>query len=450
MSVKIILVLVVLFYTDYSESKKSIPSYIDLCHRDDPNLGACVTKAVEKIQPHLRDGVPELFLPSMNPFIVLQADLDKGDSFKASFKNIEVYYADEFKIEDAKIDLDQLRIELAVSFSRLRIKSQYNIQGKILILQVNGQGLADGNFTNVYVKAVANGKFSSKNGKDYVVVNNRSLELDLGKPVFYFDNVFRNNPQLNEQTNKIVNENIVDLVDELKPVIIETVSEIVFASYIQKCRQSDPDVKHCYINAIEQIKSHFDQGVPEFSIPPMNPLVVPEVSLVNGGSFKATFKDIKIYHLQELKVLDIDIDLNNNQARVKLLLPKLRITSNYDITGKILFLQLNGNGSADGNLTNVSVDVELQGERYKKGGQEYIKFSSMEINEKLHQPVFRFEGLFRENPELTEQTNKVVNENIDEILDELRPAIHIAISEAVLGIIKPMFEKFSVKELFPE
>jgi hypothetical protein len=203
-------------------------SYITLCHRKDPNLGTCFQKAVEQIRPHMKDGIPELFIPPMSPLVLPQAGLDNGDNFKASFRNIEVYYVDEFRVDNLNVDLDNVIFDVAISFPRLRIKSQYNIDGKILILQLKGQGPADGNFTDVSGKLMVNGNIFTKKGKEYIDVKNAKLDLNLGKPVFKFENLFRENRELNEQTNKIVNENVVEIIDELRPIIDQTVTEIVF------------------------------------------------------------------------------------------------------------------------------------------------------------------------------------------------------------------------------
>ncbi|XP_068902684.1 protein takeout-like [Tenebrio molitor] len=221
------LVLSVLLCICCSSSKK-IPSYITLCHRKDPNLGTCFQKAVEQIRPHMKDGIPELFIPPMSPLVLPQAGLDNGDNFKASFRNIEVYYVDEFRVDNLNVDLDNVIFDVAISFPRLRIKSQYNIDGKILILQLKGQGPADGNFTDVSGKLMVNGNIFTKKGKEYIDVKNAKLDLNLGKPVFKFENLFRENRELNEQTNKIVNENVVEIIDELRPIIDQTVTEFVF------------------------------------------------------------------------------------------------------------------------------------------------------------------------------------------------------------------------------
>jgi hypothetical protein len=75
---------------------------------------------------------------------------------------------------------------------------------------------------------MVNGNIFTKKGKEYIGVENAKLDLNLGKPVFKFENLFRENRELNEQTNKIVNENVVEIIDELRPIIDQTVTEFVF------------------------------------------------------------------------------------------------------------------------------------------------------------------------------------------------------------------------------
>lgn len=59
-------------------------------------------------------------------------------------------------------------------------------------------------------------------------MGNYNIDLDIGKPHLQFDNIFGDNKELNDQTNKVFNENIVELFEELKPLLIEVISQFVF------------------------------------------------------------------------------------------------------------------------------------------------------------------------------------------------------------------------------
>ncbi|XP_045471924.1 protein takeout-like [Harmonia axyridis] len=205
-----------------------LPNFISYCHRGDPNLNECVAKAMNQVKSHLAEGIPEFQLPSMNPLMLSEASLETGENFKCSFKNIEVYYADEFVLKSVNVNLKKDQVDMTLRFPRLRIKSIYKVTGKLLILQLDGSGPADGNFTNVECIISMSGSRFIKNNKEYVNFNKNELKLNLGHPVMKFENLFGANEELNVQTNRIINENIESILEELSPVLNKVIKEFVF------------------------------------------------------------------------------------------------------------------------------------------------------------------------------------------------------------------------------
>lgn len=109
-------------------------------------------KVVETLRPRLSAGIPELRLPPLSPLVFPYAALNTGNAFKASFKNITMYGMDNFELEYFSLDLENSQIELKLHFPVVRIKSIYTIKGDILILRLDGQGNADGNFSEFLSK----------------------------------------------------------------------------------------------------------------------------------------------------------------------------------------------------------------------------------------------------------------------------------------------------------
>ncbi|KAL3282197.1 hypothetical protein HHI36_005391 [Cryptolaemus montrouzieri] len=183
-------------------------------------------RAVDAIKPHLKKGIPELGIPSLDPLIIPYAGLDTGRNFNASFKNIEIFNADEFIVDKFQADLDKVHLDIGVSFPRLRIKSQYSVNGRILFIELKGTGPADGNFTNVHASLMGNGKKIEKKGQTYLEIEDIKVEANYGKPVFLFAELF-DNQEVTDQTNKIINENIEEIIKELEPVVNKVVIQIV-------------------------------------------------------------------------------------------------------------------------------------------------------------------------------------------------------------------------------
>lgn len=82
-------------------------------------------------------------------------------------------------------------------------------------------------------------------------------------------------------------------------------------------------------------------------------------------------------------------------------------------------------------------------------GKEYLIFDTIDLDVDLKNGKMYYADLFKGNPELTENTNRIVNDNIVDILGDLKPVINKTIGDIILLLIKQVFERFSVDELFP-
>lgn len=56
----------------------------------------------------------------------------------------------------------------------------------------------------------------------------------------------------------------------------------LLASYFPRCHIDDPELGKCLIKATETVRQHIKKGVPELNIPPIDPLVIPEITLQQG------------------------------------------------------------------------------------------------------------------------------------------------------------------------
>lgn len=189
----------------------------------------CILNTVNEIRPKLAKGIPEMAIPPMEPLVVPQASLDTGSTFKAEFKNTQVYHCTEFTFDDFLIDFDKNKIEFPIYFPKLRLISDYQISGRLLILDLNGSGKGDGNLTDIKAIAYLNGKRQTKNGKEHIIFDDNRITIDIGSGFFQFDDLFHNNPELTRTTNNVINQNIKEIINELKPLLEDTIGTIVFS-----------------------------------------------------------------------------------------------------------------------------------------------------------------------------------------------------------------------------
>lgn len=121
-------------------------------------------------------------------------------------------------------------------FPRLELVGPYIMDGRVLILPVQGKG--ESNLTLLDSDTIISftGKPVTKNGKVYMQTDNLKFSLSPGKMIVQFGNMFNGDPVLGPSTNQFLNENWQDIYKELRTSVesafgkvIETLINNVFA-----------------------------------------------------------------------------------------------------------------------------------------------------------------------------------------------------------------------------
>lgn len=84
-------------------------------------------------------------------------------------------------------------------------------------------------------------------------------------------------------------------------------------------------------------------------------------------------------------------------------------------------------------------------------GKEHLIFDKVKVDVKFGGGgELYFDDLFRDNQELTEQTNKILNQNLESILIEFKPVLDDIIGDIAGQLVHGIFRRYSVDELFPK
>lgn len=83
-----------------------------------------------------------------------------------------------------------------------------------------------------------------------------------------------------------------------------------------------------------------------------------------------------------------------------------------------------------------------------KKGREYLQFSDVKLDFTTTRLHMHFANLFNGDKLLSDSTNKFLNENWSDILNELKPVLKKAIGNIINGVVGPFFAKFPYDELF--
>ncbi|GLV39169.1 uncharacterized protein CBL_06220 [Carabus blaptoides fortunei] len=207
-------------------------------------------------------------------------------------------------------------------------------------------------------------------------------------------------------------------------------------SYIKRCKYTTNGkiLGECVKNVFIDLKDKFISGIPEMHIPVLDPFEINEIDFNTGSGssigLESRFSNVKISYTKNVILENVNIDIPNVLCTIELKFPMLRLTTNYNLTGQIMIMQLNGTGNAEGNFTDIRSDIRFKGHFVRRHNKEYVEWTDRKLNLTIAKASMHFDDLFHNNKELTEATNKMINENYDEIIRER------------------VFHTFSVEELF--
>ncbi|XP_071439964.1 protein takeout-like [Hetaerina americana] len=210
----------------------SLPSYISVCKRNDPNLNECFLKSALETLPNIINGDKSLKIPNLDPFriesMTIGEDANSNVGLELLFKNIDMIGLKNTVIKDAKIDLDKLRLEFEMLVPSLKVEGPYEVNGKILVLPITGKGQSDITLENVKAKWFVTGKLVGKTPETQrLQVDSAKVDIDPENMIIHLDGLFGGDKTLSDNMNLFLNENWKDVLGELKPGVNEALAQIV-------------------------------------------------------------------------------------------------------------------------------------------------------------------------------------------------------------------------------
>ena len=131
--------------------------------------------------------------------------------------------------------MDKERIRLKLYIPHLEMRSNYIMDGKILMLPITGEGLAYGNYTDIDVIVTIQGEryIDRSTAKTHFRVVEFYCDFDVGHAGIHLDNLFNGDETLADAMNLFLNDNWKIVSAEVKPALEDTVSRL-FKSFSNK------------------------------------------------------------------------------------------------------------------------------------------------------------------------------------------------------------------------
>jgi len=203
----------------------------------DEDLNRCFKVILSDLRPQLAAGIPAIQLPALDPLILPKLDFKQGNSrgavvIKAEFMDVKIKGLSNFTKAEFKINRLKRILTFEMLIPRVRIDGIYNLGGNILVFPIGGTGPYWFDVGDVQVhghlKLKLNNTLADGNKqKKIVAVDDIHLTLDIKTIKIQLLNLFNGNQVLGPVINNVLNENGQELFQEVRPGIIDQISNIV-------------------------------------------------------------------------------------------------------------------------------------------------------------------------------------------------------------------------------
>ncbi|XP_060517816.1 putative beta-carotene-binding protein [Cylas formicarius] len=223
-------------------------------------------------------------------------------------------------------------------------------------------------------------------------------------------------------------------------------------SYIKVCSKNDPHIDVCIKESISYLRPQLASGIPELDVPSLEPLVIDHFQ-VNSGRDQARINlgvnDVKIWGASKFDITEVKVDEAQLSFFVKVLIPHLYFEATYDLDMQMLVLSYKGKGPMSGNLTDMVLTFQLNGEIINKNGVQYLHFPRVKNGMTLGKIEMSFGDEKFKSEVLGKGINQVLMENGDMIAEQFAPGLAEACEGLFTDIGNHITEAFPYEELFP-
>lgn len=208
----------------------ALPSSIKVCHRNDPQISDCIIKSIQHLQPRLATGDlgEGITIPKIEPFSIKSVQIGQTREFRINLKNVIVRGASSFKIEKLRANLDELKVDVIVTFPKLDINSNYDLTIKLFGQNLDNRGDGLIKLENARARVAMKASLYQKNGQQYLRFDKFRVKVQPGTiRRLKLSNLFNNDPNLEQAANTFINSNSDFLLANVYPTVERYLSEIL-------------------------------------------------------------------------------------------------------------------------------------------------------------------------------------------------------------------------------
>ncbi|GAB6023682.1 hypothetical protein CHUAL_008444 [Chamberlinius hualienensis] len=197
----------------------------DCYMKDKTRFNDCLINFWQEIKPILKNGIPELNIPKLDPMSISNIEFSEGGSVvqgKAIFSNVMVVGIGDYVPKFVTVDTKSRVVKVALRVPVMYITGNYSIDGVVFLLPVKGNGAFSMNLTGVdgiataHLQVKGSGVRASKIDVDFTIekIHVKLIGLLGGDSV-------------GEAVNNMLNDNSQQILEDVKPMLSQKLSEVI-------------------------------------------------------------------------------------------------------------------------------------------------------------------------------------------------------------------------------
>ncbi|XP_031775225.1 protein takeout-like [Apis florea] len=217
-----------------------LPSYIKPCKKRDPDINECITRSIDQLRDKLSAGIPEFEAPPIEPLYLKQIRLSRGPvgaRLDVNLTDLQVSGPSTFKVRDLKADVENVVFTFKVNFEKLYFQGKYQIDARVLLLKLTGEGNITGTFTNYDSDVVLRAHKVYRDNDIYLNFERMKVKIRIGKAHLHLSNLFGGDTVLSAATHDLLNNNNALFLDEITPVLETSLADL-FTNVANKITKS--------------------------------------------------------------------------------------------------------------------------------------------------------------------------------------------------------------------
>ncbi|XP_044760922.1 uncharacterized protein LOC123318379 [Coccinella septempunctata] len=231
-------------------------------------------------------------------------------------------------------------------------------------------------------------------------------------------------------------------------VLFDYASFISVPNYIKTCRVDSPDFKKCAIQSGNEAIPHLVKGDKSLGLPSFMPFKISFLSISSRG-FEMNLTDASFSGVEDLDLIDYTFDPVKKFCSMTLTGPLLTFEFDYSTGGKIASLPIEGNGHGWAKFYNGNYSYSYNFDTTTRKGKHYMNIGKDKVTIEPEKMQSELGNLFNGNKQLGDNLNNFLNENWRDLLKEFDPVITEVYGSIAKGILKKIYGRIPLEELFP-